>query len=266
MHLACASPLTSTSTKTSFEWKPAHTAAQPVLLNVPLERGVNCPIYWMPHDAARTTLALFPGGVGSLAYDATTNAPLSKNFLIRSRELFHKAGFNIACVDRPQDRTDLELPYRKSAEHICDIRTILLYLKKLAPVTLWLVGTSRGTVSAASATIDSPDLVAGLVLTASITMPGHEDNVQSLELGNISVPTLVLHHRKDACWLCPPEPARYILSGLKNSPLKKLVFISGGSGASGDPCMPLHFHGFINQEEEAVIRIASWIRNASGAC
>ena len=247
------------SQDTSFRWVPAHVAAPAALLQVPLERGSELPIWWMPHDAALATLVLFPGGHGVLGYDAMANAPLSPNFLIRSRELFHKAGFNVAIVGKARDRTELGLASRKSAEHSRDIRAALLRLKELAPKDLWLVGTSNGTVSVANAAIANADLVVGLVLTSSITK--NENNVQSLKLGNIRVPTLVLHHSRDGCRICPPGNARDILSGLNNAPRKELIFISGGSGASGDPCQPMHYHGFINQEEETVVRIASWIRD-----
>jgi pimeloyl-ACP methyl ester carboxylesterase len=245
-----------------FSALPVHAATPPTLLKVPLERGVDCPVYWMPHEAERATLVLLPGGPGGLEYDAAANAPLSKDFLIRSRELFHKAGFNIAIVDRPQDRADLNLPYRKSAGHSRDIRTVLLRLKQLTPATLWLVGTSRGTVSAANAAISSPELLAGLVLTASIVNPENKNNVLSLALKNIRVPTLVLHHRRDMCRGCPPDRAKDILTGLTKAPRKELIFISGGSDASGDSCNALHYHGFIGQEAEAVDRITSWISGA----
>ena len=261
----CAGSLASASTEPNFKRLPAHTVGQPVLLSVPQERGVNSPVYWMPHDAARTTLVLLPGGGGGLEYDAAANAPLSKDFLIRSRELFHKAGFNIAIIGRPQDRADLNLSYRKSAEHSRDIRSVLLRLKQLTPANLWLVGTSRGTISAANAAISRPELVAGLVLTASIVNPENKNNVLTLALRKIRVPTLVLHHRRDMCRGCPPDRAKDILTGLTNAPRKELIFIRGGNDANGDPCHPMHYHGFINQEAEAVGRIASWIRAASGA-
>jgi len=250
-----------------FTSPPVHAAAPSALLQAPLERGSELPLYWMPHDAAQATLVFFNGGRGGFRYDAAANTlppniGLNQTFLIRSRELFQKAGFNVALVGNARDRADQDLAYRKSVEHSRDIRDVLLRLKQLAPGKLWLVGTSNGTVSVANATIANADLVAGLVLTASITNPKNENKVQSLKLGDIRVPTLVLHHSRDGCRLCPPEYARDILSGLRNAPRKELIMVSGGSGASGDPCYGLHHHGFIGQEAEAVDRIASWIRAA----
>ena len=245
---------------------PAVHAVAPVLLEIPLEReGVVCPVWWMPHDAARATLVLFTGGTGALGSNDNDaqNDPRRRraSFLIgRSRDLFHRAGFNIAMVGRPRDRKDLTREYRTSAEHGRDIRDILLYLKKMAPEELWLVGTSNGTVSAANAAIVNSDIVDGLVLTSGITSPMTPYNVPRLDLWKIRAPTFVLHHSKDACQSCPPGSAGDILAGLSNAPDKELVFLSGGSDARGRVCGPLHYHGFINEEEEAVTRIVSWIR------
>ena len=245
-----------------FSSLPVHAATPPTLLKVPLERGVDCPVYWMPHDSAQATLVLFTGGKGGLGYDAMANAPLSPNFLIRSRELFHKKGFNVAIVGRAQDRADLDFAYRKSAEHSSDIRAVLLRLQQLAPGKLWLIGTSKGTISAASAAIANPDVVAGLVLTSSVVSTGTVGNVPSLEIGKIRIPTLVLHHRKDACKVCQPERTKHILAGLTNAPRKQLILLDGGSGASGNPCDAMHHHGFIGQEAEAVDLVTSWISGA----
>jgi len=248
----------------NFQWKPAHASAQPTLLRVRLERGVDYPVYWMPHEAAQATLVHFTGRTGGFGrYDAATNTPTSQSILVRNRDLFHKAGFNVAIVGVPRDRAELTPEYRKSTEHSNDIRAILLRLKQLAPEDdLWLVGISMGTLSIANAAIGNPELIAGLVLAGGITNPKFPHNLRSLKLGNIRVPTLVLHHSKDACPNCPPAYAKDILSGLTNAPRKELIMISGGSGASGDPCRAMHHHGFINQEEEVVVRIASWIRAA----
>jgi len=46
---------------------------------------------------------------------------------------------------------------------------------------------------------------------------------------------------------------------LKNAPIKKTIMVSGGSGATGNPCEPLHYHGFAGMQDEAVDRIAEWI-------
>jgi hypothetical protein len=78
-------------------------------------------------------------------------------------------------------------------------------------------------------------------------------------LDKIKIPVLVMHHEKDACFLCQPDQAVSIDRGLVHSPRHALLMFAQGQGESGDPCHALHFHGFIGAEAQAVERIADWI-------
>jgi hypothetical protein len=75
------------------------------------------------------------------------------------------------------------------------------------------------------------------------------------------MPTLVLHHEDDACWACRPFKIENITSALTNAPIKKTLFVNGGSGATENPCEPMHHHGFVGMQNEAVDIIAAWILN-----
>ncbi len=86
-------------------------------------------------------------------------------------------------------------------------------------------------------------------------------SVPSLDLAAIEVPVLVVHHRDDACPSCSPRDAARIVERLTKSPSKKFVLLDGGSGARGDPCEALHWHGFVGMEPAAVDTITGWIRN-----
>jgi hypothetical protein len=44
----------------------------------------------------------------------------------------------------------------------------------------------------------------------------------------------------------------WILKGLSNAPVKKLMMVDGGSDPTGDECDAQHWHGFIGMEREAV--------------
>jgi hypothetical protein len=50
------------------------------------------------------------------------------------------------------------------------------------------------------------------------------------------------------------------VSGLKNSPIEKLMMVSGGSNPTGSPREGNHWHGFIGMEQQAVSDISDWIR------
>jgi len=84
--------------------------------------------------------------------------------------------------------------------------------------------------------------------------------VPSQNLAAITVPTLVLHHSKDACPICDPLGVPAILNGLTHAPVKKLLMVSGGQDPRGNVCEALHWHGYVGIEKEAVEQIADWIR------
>jgi hypothetical protein len=84
--------------------------------------------------------------------------------------------------------------------------------------------------------------------------------VPTQRLGEVRLPVLVLHHEKDACPSCAPHEVSWIVSGLTQAPVKKLLWASGGEGARGDPCEAFHWHGYVGMEAQAVQWIASWVR------
>jgi hypothetical protein len=87
--------------------------------------------------------------------------------------------------------------------------------------------------------------------------------VPTQDLAKIKVPVLVLHHIRDACKNCTPYEAKNIAGELKGAPITRTVLVSGGDGASGDPCEALHYHGFIGMERDAVDLIANWVIHPS---
>ena len=95
--------------------------------------------------------------------------------LVRTRDDFAAHGFAVAVVDAPSDRKErkgMRGGFRNSAEHVTDIDAVTAHLKKTVRVPVWLIGTSRGTESAAYVAIHAKEKIAGVVLTSSMT----EDN------------------------------------------------------------------------------------------
>lgn len=237
----------------------AGTARADELITLPTRGGITVSTWYMPRANASATLVLLPGGAGGIGM--RDGRPQSGNFLVRSRDLFAAEGFNVAIVGRPSDVSDMTTAFRAGAAHIEDLRRVVTDLRARADVPLWLVGTSRGTVSAAAAAIAiGPPQLAGVVLTSSITAFKVPGAVPTQRLSEVRVPVLVLHHEKDACPSCAPHEVSWILSGLTQAPLKKLIWASGGEGARGDPCEAFHWHGYIGMEAQAVSWIASWVR------
>jgi len=221
--------------------------------------GVSVSFYYMKRDGAPATLALLMGGGRNI--NIKRGVPRSRNFLVRSRQHFAANGFNVAVVDRPTNQ-DLDFAFRISSEHLQDLRQVVRYLKKDSGLPVWLVGTSRGTISATAAAIafGNEDL-AGIVLTSSVISSKRTGAVPAQKLDAIRIPVLVLHHEKDACAASNPDEVSSITAGLKNAPVKKQIMVSGGANPEGNPCEALHWHGFIGMEKEAVDIIAAWIRN-----
>lgn len=221
--------------------------------------GVSVSFYYMKRDGAQATVVLLMGGNGAIGLKG--GAPRSRNFLVRSRDYFAANGFHVAVADRPTDQP-LDYQFRISPEHIHDLRQVVSYLKKDAGLPVWLVGTSRGTVSvAASAIAFGNEEIAGIVLTSSVTSLKRTGAVPGQKLDAIRLPVLVLHHEKDACAVTRPHEVHSIIAGLTHTPVKRQVMVSGGADPEGDPCEALHWHGYIGMEKEAVDIISAWIKN-----
>ena len=228
------------------------------MVKLPTREGVVTTLFWEPAANAKATLLLFPGGGGGFGKVEEGRAT-SGNFLVRSAPLFVAKGFNVAIFGRPSDLRELDYTDRTSEAHMADVRKVLDFIKTRSDAPVWLVGTSRGTISATAAAIHLQGEVAGLVLTSSVVSYNKPGAVPKQDLAAIKVPVLVLHHEKDACPLCRPYEVPAILRGLKNASVKKLVMVQGGENPTGDPCEAFHWHGFIGMEQEAVDIITDWI-------
>ncbi len=224
--------------------------------------GAALPVYQMPHPEADATLILLPGGNGGTRV-APDGTPTSENFLVRARRHFHAQKFNVLIAFRPSDQTTLEFAQRTSAEHVAELERLIDHASRTFGQPVWLIGTSRGTISATAAAIALGERkVAGLVLTASVT-GSRAGAVASQPIDRLRMPVLVVHHARDACRICDPMSALRIPAQLTSSPVKKAVLVELGAEPRGDPCEAFHWHGFINAEEATARLIGQWIRKPS---
>lgn len=233
--------------------------AEGTVFKVPTRDGVTTTLFWEPAPDAKATVFLFPGGAGGFGKVEAGKAT-GLNFLVRSEPHFIASGFNVAIFGRPSDSQDLDYADRISETHMTDVRKVLEFVKRKADVPVWMVGTSRGTISATAAAINLPGEMAGVVLTSSVVSYKKPGAVPKQDLEKIKVPVLVLHHAKDACQWCLPHEVPGILRGLKNAQIKKEIMVSGGENPTGNVCEALHWHGFIGMEREAVDLMANWIK------
>lgn len=225
------------------------------------------------------TLILLPGGSGVVKLnDRGCPRGLTGNSLIRSMPAFHAAGLATALVDAPPE---LQGPdglgeFRIDARHAQGLATLLRELRARVAAPIWLVGTSRGAISAANAasraTADAaPD---GLVLTSPVTVGNRgraawtAHSVFDLSLERIRMPLLVVGHEADRCFRSPPGNLARIAAAATASPRKQVAVMTGGPGsrfAGTDlgACEGREPHGFADQEADLVAGILRFVRGGN---
>ena len=236
------------------------------LIRLETRPGVTQPFGVMtPPGPPVASVILFTGGPG-LLFSNRKPVLSAKNFLIRSREKFAAAGFLVVSVDGPSDHLEgLDEVFRGSAEHAQDIAAVIAYVRQKAAVPVWLIGTSRGTTSAANVAArlktGGPD---GLVMTSSIVAPTRVvAPVQStVDVGAIGVPTLFVHNKDDTCAATPYAAVPALMANFTRAPRKELITVSGGSPPQSEPCEALSRHGYIGIEDEVVGKIVAWIKGS----
>jgi pimeloyl-ACP methyl ester carboxylesterase len=231
--------------------------------DIPTRAGVTQRVLLLapPHPSA--AVLLFAGGHGGLQLGADGSMKWGAgNFLVRMRQQFADQGLLVVLVDAPSDRQAEPFlsGFRQRPEHAADVKATLAWLRTRFDVPMWLVGTSRGTQSAAYLGTelsgrDGPD---GIVLSSSILVDRKGRPVPAMPLERIRVPVLVVHHRHDECPLCPFAETTALMAKLENAPRKQLLAVDGGS-SRGDPCEAYAHHGYNGIEPEVVQQIAAWV-------
>ena len=187
---------------------PARAQTSPRVVDVPTRSGVTQRFLLLAPDHPKAAVILFAGGPGGLQIASDGALGWGRgNFLVRSRERFAEQGLLVAVVDAPSDRQSVPFlgGFRQTPAHVSDIKAVIAWLKQHARVPVWLVGTSRGTQSAAFIGTElrpvqgGPD---GLVLTSSVLRDPRGRPVPDMPLERIAVPVLVVHHKQDGCSLC----------------------------------------------------------------
>ncbi|MDB5761085.1 MAG: hypothetical protein JWQ21_80 [Herminiimonas sp.] len=235
----------------------------PQVVDIPTRPGVTQRfIYLAPADAQKIVV-LFTGGLGNLqiAPDGSFQSGRG-NFLVRSRQLFADQGLAVAVVDAPSDRQSYPFldRFRQTPEHAADIKGVIAWLRQFN-LPVWLVGTSRGTQSAAYIATQLPVADGGpdgLVLTSTILTDPKGNPVPALPLEKLTIPVLVVHHEQDGCRLCDYRDMPRLMDKLAAG-RKELITLTGGI-SRGDPCEAFAYHGFNGLENDAVAKIAVWIK------
>lgn len=185
----------------------------------------------------------------------------AQNFLPRARAEFIRNGVLPLIVDNPTDQqagTGMSDVFRASAEHASDIGAVVREAKARYPgVPVFLVTTSRSTLSGAYLAAALGEELAGVVLTSSLFYEGNSRQARGALVGfdwsRIKIPLLLVHHRDDACRATPYREAAALAGRFP------LVSVSGGKAPESGPCEPLAAHGYFGREAQTVDAIAGWM-------
>jgi alpha/beta superfamily hydrolase len=237
------------------------------VVDIPTRPGVTQRFLYLGQPNPIASVIVFAGGNGGLQITAGGSMQGgSGNFLVRSRQLFADAGFAVAVIDAPSDRQSPPYlgGYRQTPEHQADVLAVIAWLRQRSPAPVWLVGTSRGTQSAAYIATEAspaqggPD---GLVLTSTILTDDRTRAVPKMPVDQLTIPVLVVHHEQDGCRLCAPNDLPLLMDKLGKNPKAALIMIKGGQ-STGDPCEARAYHGFNGIEAEVVGKIGAWVVGA----
>ena len=117
---------------------------------------------------------LLIGGGGNIRLRLEEGRPRFSqgNFLPRSRREFIRNGILPVILDNPSDQQagdGMSDAFRESAEHVADIGAVRAELEKRYPgLPIFIVGTSRSTLSAAHLARSLPGELKGAVRTSSL--------------------------------------------------------------------------------------------------
>lgn len=218
--------------------------------------------YLLMHNASppKAAAVLFPGGEGLMRLHnegGSVKFSQGRNFLIRTRGMLRDAEVAVAIMDSPSDqqRAGMDDGFRTGRAHVEDIAAVVKDLRARFPgAKIFLIGTSRGTLSAAYVGRSLGTGVDGVILTSSVFYGGRSGiGLSGFDFSAIKAPLLFVHHVHDACRSCPYRDAESLSRSFP------LISVSGGKPAESDPCEPLAAHGYFGKEQETVKAMKGWM-------
>lgn len=257
------------------------------LVEIDTRPGITLKFILLKPEEPVASVILFAGGQGILDLYSLSRKPMitrgNNIFVVSTRKNFAEHNFMVALVDMPPDYKKnvgnygwwIDWPerhelFRMSVEHGQDIEAVADFLKNKSNVPVWLVGTSRGTISATNGAIRNKGDIDGLVLTSSLTRTKNEwhrlhriypNYIIDMELDKINVPTLVVAHKDDKCFSTPSVGAERIKNALINAKDVEVMYFTGGKATVQNECWGQSAHGFYGIEEKVVSAIAEFIKS-----
>jgi hypothetical protein len=216
-------------------------------------------------QSPQAVAVLFPGSGGliQLRNEKGQVKFSTGNFLVRSRAEFVNRSVVTAIIDAPSDQQGgwgMGDEFRLGDAHFTDVSAVIEDLGKRFPgMPLFLVGTSRGTISAAAVGARLGQGVAGVVLTSTMfrQIPRNSKEpgagLSKFDFATIKTPVLFVHHVSDQCVSTPYGDAARL------SDKYRLITVYGGASPQSGPCDAFSAHGYLGKESETVEEIVNWM-------
>jgi hypothetical protein len=244
----------------------AATAPAQEIVTLPTRSGVTQAFFVasLP-QSPRAIAVLFPGS-GGLIRLREENGQIKfgqNNFLVRSRGEFVQRGVVTTIIDAASDHQTgwgMSDEFRLGKDHFTDVSAVAADLSKRFPgLPLFLVGTSRGSTSAAALGTRFGPEVSGVVLTSTMFRPAGAKSkepgpgLSRFDFSTIKVPVLFVHHGSDQCGSTPYGDAARLADKYP------LISVFGGRAPESGPCDPFSAHGYFGKESETVEEIVNWM-------
>ncbi len=215
-----------------------------------------------------TSIVLLEGGPGIVDLSSVSGTPRvgrSAGFLATSRNSFAAHDLVVALVDAPSDKRGkrgmLAGGFRGSDAHVTDIDAVIGWLRRDVGLPVWLIGISIGSRSATHIAIHGKAALDGLILASNSTRPPRGvPSITAFGLEHITVPTLTVAHKWDACPGTPPEGGEQIVQRLVHAKQATATYFEGGRSVGSHPCRPRTYHTFYGIEDKVVAGIAQFIK------
>jgi hypothetical protein len=200
-------------------------------------------LFETPATPSNTILVLFFGANGRKTVP---------NILSRTAPIFVGKGLPIVIVD---ERLYFHSS-RATPEHLEDIQKVVEVVAARGFQSIYLVGTSNGTISVAHAGSHLRDeRIKGLVLsgTQSYYITKH------VPIEQTPYPVLFIHHKYDDCPFNSHEEALQMSKKYVNSTRVDFVTVNGGENEQPYPCFDMTYHDFWEREKEFAQAITDWV-------
>lgn len=243
---------------------PALNAGERVV-NLPLGDGLTQRVLYDAPARPRATLVMLPGGTGDIGVRRDGDLRHDDNFVVRTRAAWVALGYAVLIPDTI-DRANLR-GVRSSPSYARLVDSLAGYARDQLRAPVFLVGTSQGTIAAMNGAAHAQHgLIAGIVLTESVSVPGRRstETVFDAQPQDVRVPALIVANRDDTCDVAPPAMARQIAAAMTRSPSVRLLPVSGGDQRSDNACGSLSPHGYFDIEQKVIGSITDWLRANGG--